>query len=128
VSCRQTYGLHLVVLGIGVGHFSTVIVGDPVSGVFDVLHQSVKVITRGGNTNDAYRGAIPKLSAIQLRHGNVEARPKMILQTPDDLPAILNRLRCFDVKFEREKRDGHCKSGQWPAFSDQRQPRWQTGH
>ena len=87
------------------------IVGNPRRSVLHVFHQSVKVIPRGRNTDDTDGGAIPQLSAIQLGDRDVETGPKVILQTADDLPAVLDRLCCFDVEFEREKRDGHSVVG-----------------
>ena len=60
-----------------------------------------------GNADDADRGAVPQLRPIKFGDRNVEARAQPVFQTAHNLASIFERLRSFDVKFEREKRDGH---------------------
>jgi hypothetical protein len=95
-----------------------VIVGDARGRAFYFFHQTVEIIARGRDADNADRGAVPELGRIEFGDRNVEARAQAVFQAPDDLASIFNRLRGFDVKFEGEKSDGHevkVASGQWVA-------------
>lgn len=64
------------------------------------------------NADDANGGAIPQFCPIKFGNGNVETRAQLVFQAAHDLAAIFERLRCFDVEFEREESDGH-EAGRW---------------
>jgi hypothetical protein len=88
-----------------ISNFCTVIVGDAHGGAFDFLHQSIEIIVRIRNADDANCGAVPQTAGIEFCNRNVEAGAQLVFQAAHHLTAIFEGLRGFDVKFEREKSD-----------------------
>ena len=91
-----------------VRHIGAMIVRNTSSGAFDILHQSIQIITRWGDADDTNRSAVPQLRGVKFGDGNVEARPQTVFQTAHDLPPVFEGLRCFDMEFEGKESDGHA--------------------
>jgi len=70
-----------------------------------VFHQSIEIVARIGDADDADGGSIPQATGIEFGNGDVKAGAQTIFQTAQHLPLVFERLRCFDVQFEGEKGD-----------------------
>src|SRR4029077_13576874 len=90
--------LHKRIRNIG-----TVIVGHPCRLSFNFFHQTIEIVTRVGNADDADRGAVPQPGGVELCDRNVEAGAQAVFEAAYDLTFVLERLRGFDVEFEGEK-------------------------
>jgi len=82
-----------------------VVVGDPRGGTLHVLHQSVEIVARIGDAHDADSRAVPYGAGVEFRDRDIETAAQPVFQAAQNLPLILERLRRFDVKFEREESD-----------------------
>ena len=71
-----------------IGEVRAVIVGDARGLTFDFLHQSIKIITRIGNTDHPDRRAIPESGRIEFRDGNVKTGAQPVFHAAHDLPPI----------------------------------------
>src|SRR6185436_16461794 len=95
----------LDVFQVRIGNFRPAIVGDTRSLAFHVLHQSIEIITGGGDADNTYGGAVPQLCSIQLGDGDIEAGAQTVLEAADDLATVFEGMRSFDAELEGEESD-----------------------
>src|ERR1043166_7349978 len=98
-----SHEIHKRVDDVGAG-----VVGALDGFAFDVFHQAVEVVARGGDGGDADGGALPGVVGIEFGDRDVEARAQPVFQRAQHLAAVLERARRLDAKLDSEKGDGHC--------------------
>jgi hypothetical protein len=96
-----------------IGDISAAVVRDPCRLAFHILHKTVQIVARVGNTDHSQSCVVPQSARVQLGNSNVEMGAQPVFQAAHDLPLVLERLRCFDAQFEGEKGD-HWVVGRWP--------------
>ena len=104
-SSLKLWNLQLEEFNEGIGHFCTVVVSDAHSRTLHFSYQAVEIVAGVGDAHDANGGTIPEFGPIEFCDRNVEAGPQLVLQAPHNLPAVLKRVRSFDVEFEGEEGD-----------------------
>jgi hypothetical protein len=102
---NTTKSRSLDVFQVRIGDFRPAIVGDTRSLAFHVFHQSIEIITGGGDADNAYGGAVPQLCSIQLGDRNIKAGAQAVLEAADHLATVFEGMRSFDAELEGEESD-----------------------
>lgn len=84
-------------------NFRPVIIRDFHGGPLHVPHQSIEVIAGIGDADNANRGPVPQFASVQFGDRNIEAPAQLVFQAAYHLTPVFQRLRSFNVQFEREK-------------------------
>jgi hypothetical protein len=77
------------------------------SRVFCASQGGFRNLPAAGNRHDNHFRHLPLPLKVRLSDGNIEAPAQPILQAPDHLPFVFQRLGVLNTDFQNQRRDGY---------------------